>query len=133
MLFTMSNTMSKSVLIKINIIIYCVLLVSCISNKENLEFNSDDIVLVKTDSLVLENTNPMFGKIIEKFRVSKTEDLLVFTDRLQDKVFVFDNRGEFVNIIGERGKGPKGIVTADHFAINDSNQVLIYDSAQYLL
>lgn len=106
---------------------------SCTQVDRTIENDSDEIVLIKTDSFVLENTQPMFGRFIETFYVNKTGDILVFNDRLQNKLFTFNNAGKFLNTIGERGRGPKGILEVYQFAIDDENRVYIYDSAQYLL
>lgn len=83
-------------------------------------------------TITLKKTEPLFGRFVEKFRVSESGDLLVFSDRIQDRIFVYDREGNFINVIGERGKGPKGLISVHAFAITSNNEVYVFDLNQRL-
>ncbi len=109
--------------------IFGFLFFSCSSeNRTNL--STAEIFLVKTDSIVLDQADPLYGKFYEHFKISNSGDIWIFADRLQEKLFVFNKKGMFLNVIGERGKGPKEIMRIAGFDINSKNEVWIYDSSQ---
>lgn len=105
---------------------------SCSSDKAD-HVDHGSIALAKVDSVVLGNSEPLFGKFVEQFRVNDVGDSWIFSERNQDRIFAFDNQGQFINVLGERGKGPKGIVRVSSFAINSNNEVIINDAAQRML
>lgn len=102
---------------------------SCSEN----EANNVEISIGKTGSVILDESEPLFGKFHENFRINNTGEFWVFADRIQNKLFVFNKEGEFVSMIGERGRGPNGILSIGGFDINEENEVLIYDSSQRML
>lgn len=105
---------------------------SCSLDEANhVDFSS--VSLTKVDSVVLGNSEPLFGKFVEQFRINDAGDIWIFAERNQDRIFAFDNWGEFINILGERGQGPKGILHVSGFDINSKNQIIIYDAAQQML
>lgn len=103
------------------------------SSCSNTETNNVKISIAKADSVILDKSEPLFGKFHENFRIDNTGEFWVFADRIQNKLFVFNNDGEFVNMIGERGRGPKGILSIGGFDINEQNELIIYDSSQRML
>lgn len=108
------------------------LFISC-SSETRTDLNTSEIFLVKTDSIILDQADPLYGKFYEHFKISNSGDVWVFADRLQEKLFVFNKIGEFLTVIGERGKGPKEIMRIAGFDINSKNEVWVYDSSQRML
>ena len=120
----------------INSIFFVTLLVlffsSCSIGEADHE-NSQTVSLTKVDSVVLSNSEPLFGKFVEQFRINEEGDTWIFAERNQNRIFAFDTLGQFINVVGERGKGPKGIMHVSGFEINSENQIIIYDAAQRML
>jgi len=115
-------------------VIICTILIACsderdtTSKEETVEYE-----LEKKGNIKLEGAQPMFGKFKEHFEISKDESYLFFADRMLDQLFVFDSVGRHVSVIGERNKGPKGLVELSDFTVKDNNEVVIYDAAQRFL
>lgn len=105
---------------------------SC-SSGETGQADTGSVSLAKIDSVVLDDLEPLFGKFVEQFRINDAGNIWIFAERNQDRIFAFDNHGKFINILGERGKGPKGIIHVSGFDINNEDQVIIYDAAQRML
>ncbi|MDZ7807114.1 MAG: 6-bladed beta-propeller [Gracilimonas sp.] len=95
--------------------------------------NLRDVSLIKVDSVVLGNSEPLFGKFVEQFRINDGGDIWMFAERNQNRVFAFDNQGQFIKVVGERGKGPKGLMHVSGFDFNDEDQITIYDAAQRMI
>ncbi|MFP8488521.1 6-bladed beta-propeller [Gracilimonas sp. Q87] len=121
---------------RINSIFFITLLVlffgSCSPDETDLE-NPRSVSLSKVDSVVLSNSEPLFGKFVEQFRINDAGDIWIFAERNQNRIFAFDSLGQFINVVGERGKGPKGIMHVSGFEVNSENQVIINDAAQRML
>lgn len=120
-------------LVSVFIILTTVLVCSSCTSDENISVDLSSLSLTKVDSVILENSEPLFGKLTEQFRVNTSGDIWVFAESNQDRIFAFDSLGQFKHVLGERGKGPKGIVRVGGFDIDDNNQVIIYDAAQQML
>ena len=114
------------------IILFVLIFNSC-SRGETDHINTNSISLTKIDSVVLNNTEPLFGKFVEQFRINEEGDIWIFAERDQNRIFAFDSLGRFINVVGERGKGPKGIMHVSGFNFNDENQVMIYDAVQRMI
>lgn len=130
--FIMGHTMSVSIN-SIFCITLLVLFFSSCSPDESDHVNSRSVSLTKVDSVVLSNSEPLFGKLVEQFRINDSGDIWIFAERNQNRIFAFDSLGQFINVVGERGKGPKGIMHVSGFEINSENQVIINDAAQRML
>ena len=110
-----------------------VLILSSCSTNETEHINPHSVSLSKVDSVVLSYSEPLFGKFVEQFRINDEGDIWIFSERNQNRIFAFDSLGQFINVVGERGKGPKGIMHVSGFEINRENQVIINDAAQRML
>lgn len=70
------------------------------------------------------NDSCLLGEI-NKIKIS--DSLLFISDR-NNKLFVFDFSGRFVNRIGTIGQGPNELLNLSHFYVDrDNKQVGIYD------
>lgn len=104
--------------------------VACNKADDNKRGEAGELVLEKLEEITLEVQEPIFGRFLEIFRVSKDGKYFLFNDLSQQKAYVFTSNGGFVNRIGESGKGPKGIVGLYGFDFTEENEVFIYDSSQ---
>lgn len=89
--------------------------------------------LVKTSEVVLSNMDPPFGSFLEVFKVSNDGSIFIFFENIKQKVFVFDNNGNRINILGKSGKGPAGIERIAGFDFNNESDVIIYDTSQRMI
>lgn len=116
---------------RLTLIILLVIITSCTKGEKP---NSVELELVKVDEVILKpSQQDMFGNFRERFKISKDGKMFVFADRIKEKVYLFDNRGNFINRIGEPGKGPKGILSVNGFAVDNNNNIIILDMRQRLL
>lgn len=106
------------------------ILISCTKIEDTKGDSEKKLSLSKIEQIVLENEEPLFGRFLEIIKVSDNGDFFMFNDLLQQKVYVFDEKGNFINRIGETGKGPKGIVNISGFDFINGNEIFIYDSSQ---
>lgn len=114
------------------ILLFFMICSSCTLDRSN-NIIPTSVTLKKVNDVVLDNSKPLYGKFVEQFRINKTGDIWLFAERNQDRIFAFDKQGRFMNVLGERGKGPKGIMHVSGFDINSKNEVIIYDAAQRML
>jgi len=101
------------------------------ANKEN--SNSPQLALNKINSIVLEQGDLLFGKFHEHMKISPDGEYFIFTDRIRNKVFVFTKNGSFHSVLGEGGRGPKGLIQVVGFDVNQNNEVFIFDASQRLM
>ncbi|MDR9416640.1 MAG: 6-bladed beta-propeller [Gracilimonas sp.] len=106
-------------------------LFSC--TKDHLPNDQKRLGLKFFDSITLAHSEPLFGKFYEKFKITKDGKYWVFADKMREKIFVFTNKGKFVNTIGKSGQGPEGIERIAGYDINSKNEIFIYDSSQRML
>ncbi|MBD3615535.1 MAG: 6-bladed beta-propeller [Gracilimonas sp.] len=123
--------MTQRIILIVSILL--VLFYSSCSPDETDHINPHSVSLTKVDSVVLGNSEPLFGNFVEQFRINDAGDIWIFAERNQNRIFAFDSLGQFINVVGERGKGPKGIMHVSGFEINNKNQVIINDAAQKML
>lgn len=110
----------------------CLLSASC-SEKERGNNVQRNIELINQKSVTLELPDPLFGKFYEEFRITEDSKKWIFADRIRERVYVYDNNGAFLNTIGDRGKGPRGIVRVAGFDVKNNDEVFVYDPSQRLL
>ena len=90
--------------------------------------------LVKVDSLVLQpDSLHLFGMFYEDFKINTQGNKLAFYDRIKEKVFVFDRKGQFKQVYGENNKGPNGILNVAGYDFISSGNIAILDMRQQLL
>ncbi|MEX0595442.1 MAG: 6-bladed beta-propeller [Candidatus Paceibacterota bacterium] len=117
----------------LGLLILAILFVSCNKADDNKRDEVKELDLEKLEEITLEVQEPIFGRFLEIFRVSKDGKYFLFNDLSQQKAYVFTSNGGFVNRIGESGKGPKGIVGLYGFDFTEENEVFIYDSSQRMV
>lgn len=105
---------------------------SC-SEKERGNNVQRNIELIKQKSVTLELSDPLFGKFYEEFRITEDSEKWIFADKISDRVYVYNHDGSFLNTIGDRGKGPRGIVRVGGFDVNDDSKVFVYDPSQRMI
>ncbi|MDR9419070.1 6-bladed beta-propeller [Gracilimonas sp.] len=114
-------------------ILLILLIFSLACSSDKMETRST-IELVKVDSLTLKpDSLNLFGTFYENFKINRTGDKLAFYDRVKDKVFVFDEEGDFIQAIGEYHKGPKGIISVNGYDFTSDDKMVIMDLRQRLL
>lgn len=99
----------------------------------NNEQDSSQLRLDKINSIVLEQGEPLFGKFHEHMKISTDGEYFLFTDRIRNKVYVFKKDGKLHSVLGEGGRGPKGLLQVVGFDINANNEVFIFDASQRLM
>lgn len=117
--------------IKTILIFTSLLLLTSTCNKG--KTNKTSIDLVRIDSVSFSAGEKLFGKFFEQIKITNDQEYLAFAERIKNQVFIFNSKGNLHGVIGESGKGPKGIVQIYGFGFNNSNQVYILDSGQWLL
>jgi hypothetical protein len=71
---------------------------------------------------------------IEGFDVDSNGNILCLGDQRQDKIFfLFDRDGRFIQSFGRKGQGPGELRHATFMKINESDEVVVTDSARKLL
>ncbi len=100
---------------------------------KNEERKNSNLQLVKIDSVKLEQPDVLFGKFGEEMKVTEDGAYLLLAERIKNQVYVFNADGSFYKTIGERGRGPEGILKVYGFDVNSRKEILILDSKQWLL
>lgn len=96
-------------------------------NKKSLNLEKIDSFVLKPDSLNL------FGLFEENFKIYRQGDMIAFSDRIKEKVFLFDDEGNFIQVYGENNKGPNGIISVDGYDFDGEGNIVILDLNQSLL
>ncbi|MEX0722587.1 MAG: hypothetical protein WD053_01850 [Gracilimonas sp.] len=97
------------------------------ADTRSIHLEEQNSFVLKPDSLNL------FGSFDENFKINKKGDKVAFSDRIKEKVFVFDDEGNFVQVYGENNKGPNGIISVDGYDFARDGRMVILDLKQSLL
>lgn len=114
----------------LTLIACCALLASCSSNKssqsekeetlkvstENVEL-TDSAFFAQTRILPLETTDASLVQSINA--ICMAGDTLFLLDNRQQKIFIFDGNGKFINAIHNIGNGPKEYVALSDISIQN--------------
>lgn len=107
------------------------LIVSC--NRNDRHQNNTKLQINKIRDITLKSDSVLIGKFKERFKINEDNTLWAFSDRIQNKVFIFDSEGKFVSRIGESNKGPKGIIQIMGFDFRSDSSISIFDASQRLI
>lgn len=123
--------MDKKMRVIFIVLVFSSLIIGC--SMDDSELITNEIDIVKIDSVLLQQGEEIFGSFFEQVQVSEDKNHFLFSDRTRNQVFVFNSDGSFFSVVGVRGRGPKGIISVSGFDINKNNEVFIYDSMQRML
>lgn len=110
-------------------IVFVGLLMNC-SNKNSTDNNigSDwQTFDVKLDTLleIQEDSVPFIP--YPEFIVSDSSGNIVIAERTQQKLFVFNNEGDFIHTIGEKGPGPAEFRSINGMTIDSNDVITVFD------
>jgi hypothetical protein len=115
-----------------------ILINSCTSDLSEQELDlissagSSEIELLKVDSIVLDPGDQMIGRFLEYMKINEEGTTLLFTDQMNQQVFLFDRQGRFINTIGSEGSGPEEFLQIISFDIHNE-RVVIADESLYVV
>lgn len=117
-----------------------IFLFSCVDKKENIEIihldeAMDNVVSIDlnvlTDSIRYVPLETNDNCLISEIRKVELVDSLLFVRNKRDDLYVFNLNGDFLNTIGEPGKGPGEYIRLwDFFIDKTKNRVAIFDQPQ---
>ena len=109
-----------------NFYILLLLLIACSSKSEKQEVQVKVLHEFTLTDETQEHLIRLYTQVIDNPEV----DELVFTNYGSAVgVVITDYQGNFIEKIGEKGRGPKELLTSRFFGAQDSNQILVLDKA----
>jgi hypothetical protein len=91
------------------------------------------ISLSKIDSLVLNPHDHMIGRLRESMNVSPSGEILAFVDNPRQQIYLFDNKGSLLQVIGGKGSGPAEFLQISGYFIDEKNRLIVTDESQFLV
>lgn len=122
----MKYCFKKSTFIFISIIILGVFFSGCVNKKEQEKLKAVPIHDFELSETTQEYLLRLYTQVVD----NPDKDELLFTNYGSVVgVVITDYQGNFIEKIGEKGRGPKELLTSRFFGARDSNKVLILDKA----
>jgi len=86
----------------------------------------------KVDSIVLDSGEHLIGQFREEMQIGPEGKILSFTDLMNQQIYLFDSRGNLINIIGGMGSGPEEFRQIIAQTVDDE-RVIVVDESTLLL
>ncbi|MTI88933.1 MAG: 6-bladed beta-propeller [Balneolaceae bacterium] len=94
----------------------------------NLKLNT---VLTLPDSIHQQGSEVFFHH--PDYVVTNEKGNIIVADRARNELLVFNKDGEFIDTIGQRGRGPGEFLKIKGMTINESGEILVFDSSSQMI